>query len=123
MKYTTEQRTTNSIFYTFEDRNKNGEQLIVELTNFYPDNTSKYSLPNLWKKHGYTTKIFDNYIHVSTYATDKKGYCWGYYNPQEKPTADGKRMAINFDWMLEVTKENTEKILKEIYRRFINEIK
>lgn len=123
MKYTTEQRTTNSTFYTFEDRNKNGEQLIVELTNCYPDNTSKYSLPNLWKEHGYTTKIFDNYICVSTYATDNKGYCRGYYNPQEKPTADGKRRAINFDWMLEVTKENTEKILKEIYRRFIECIK
>ena len=66
-----------------------------------------------------------NYWHVSTYATDKKGDCYGVYNPQEKhfirKDKNGKtiesRMVIDFDFMLEATEENKQKIIAEIEKR------
>ena len=47
------------------------------------------------------------------YAYDKEGSCYGKYNPQILPY--GTR--INFDWILEATKENKEQILNEIIKR------
>lgn len=120
MTYTTEQRTATSTYYYFAEQNKNGERLTVEITECRPDNRSKSSLPNLWQKHGYTKKRLESYFSLSTYATDADGYCWGRYNPQEE-TASGKpQRVINFDWMLEVTEQNRERLLRECYNRFIN---
>ena len=120
MTYTTEQRTATSTYYTFTEQNRRGERLTVEITECRPDNRSKNSLPNLWQKAGRTKKRLESYFSVATYATDADGYCWGRYNPQEE-TADGKpQHVINFDWMLEVTEQNRERLLRECYNRFIN---
>ena len=43
---------------------------------------------------------------------DKEGNCCVKYNPQ---ISSGTK--INFDWILEATKENKERILNEIIKR------
>lgn len=98
-----------------EIRNKKGETIIIDLSYIVPDNTSKNSLPNLWKKYGYIDKVLDNYISVETFVTDVDGNCWGKYNPQVKENQN----KINFNYMLEVTKENKIKILEKIYKSFM----
>lgn len=90
--------------------NKKGETIVVELTNVFPDNSSKSSLPVLWKNHGYTKELLNSYISVDVYVTDKKGNCWGKYNPQ---IVKGQNK-INFDYMLEVSRPNRSKILDAI---------
>lgn len=132
MNYTSERITgTRNTLYTFTERNNKGERLQVELSECYPDNKSKYSLPNLWKKHGYTDRTLANYYSVRTYATDPEGFCRGLYNPQEQTVAGEPRSVIfkgnpqpqkkiNFSWMLEVTEQNRDKILQECFRRFMN---
>ena len=47
------------------------------------------------------------------YAYDKEGNCYGRYNPQILPHGT----KINFDWILEATEENKERILNEIIKR------
>ena len=105
-------------FYKFLEKNKKGETLEVEITEIYPDNTSKSSLPNLWKMHGFTNKLYNNYLSVDCYVTDKDGYCWGKYNPTNKLSDDGKRVIINFDYLLEVSEENKKYLLDVIYKMF-----
>ena len=122
MNYTAQKMTETRTVYTFSEQNRNGERLQVELVEVRPDNRSKSSLPNLWQKHGYTKKRLESYFSVATYATDAEGVCCGRYNPQTKVEAvNGKpRAVINFDWMLEVTEQNRERLLRECYNRFIN---
>jgi len=45
--------------------------------------------------------------------------CYGIYNPQSKRSDDGKRNVINFDWIFEATEENKQKLLEEVYNRFM----
>ena len=111
---------TRNTVYTFTERNNKGERLQVELSECCPDNKSKYSLPNLWKKHGYTDRVLASYYSVRTYATDPKGVCRGLYNPQEETQDGAPQRSLNFSWMLEVTEQNREKILRECFRRFMN---
>lgn len=120
MNYTVEQRTKAATWYTFAEQNSAGERLQVELSECRPDNRCKNSLPNLWKKHGYTARVLESYFCVRTYATDPEGVCRGRYNPQEETQNSSPQRSINFAWMLEVTEENRERLLRECYRRFIN---
>lgn len=106
-------------FYTFTEKNHKKEKLVVEITEMDADNTYKNSLPNLWKKHGYTNKLYNSYLCVSCYCYNEEGYCFERYNPTIELSEDKKRNVINFDWLLEVSEENKEKLLKEIYRRFL----
>lgn len=77
----------------------------------------------LWVKHGYVKEVFP-WWHISVYATDKDGYTWGRYNPQEKPFVrkddKGKivesRNTVVFDWVLPATEENRQKIIAEVSR-------
>ena len=102
-------------FYEFKDKNKKGEKIVVEITKVFPELT-KGSLPMLWKEHGFTKKLYTSYLCADVYVTNEEGNCYGKYNPTVKPSKDGKRYVINFDWMLEVSDENIEKILKEVNR-------
>lgn len=121
MNFMIERLAGKTTRYTFEEPNKRGEHLIVDVTEARPDNTDKRSLPNLWQKHGCTKKRLESYFSVATYATDAEGVCLGRYNPQVKVEAvNGKpRAVINFDWMLEVSAGNLERLMREIYRRFV----
>lgn len=105
--------------YEFEGKNRRDESLVVEITKC-TNPGGKNSLPYLWKKHGWINRVLESYWGVQVYVTDTEGKCRGDYNPTSKISDDGKRMVINFDWMFEATEENREKLLKEIYSRFIN---
>jgi len=116
-KYIIEQMAESRWFYTFTEANKKGEKLIIELSKC-EDNTSKNSLPKLWKQHGCIDRVLENYWSINTYVKDTEGNSYGMYNPQHKLTEDRKREVINFEWMFEATEENKEKLINEVYRLF-----
>lgn len=119
MKFIKKDMAETRTIYDFEETNKKGERLSIEITEMYNDNEYKDSLPNLWKKHGYTNKLYNSYLCVTCFVTDKDGNCWERYNPTIKLSDDKKRYIINFDWLLEVSDENIDILLNEIYKRFM----
>lgn len=123
MKFIKKEMANHRAFYELNETNKNGEKINVEIMEIFPDNTSENSLPNLWLKHGYTNKLYNSYLCIDCYVTDKDGNCWERYNPTIKLSDDEKRHVINFDWLLEVNEENKEKLLNEIYKKFIGGVK
>ena len=114
IKYEIIKSGKSNTFYKFKEKNKLGETLTVEITETFAD-----SLPKLWKKHGFTNKLYSSYLNVNCYVTDKDGICWGRYNPTEKLSDDGKRKIINFDYLLEVSEENKMYLLDLIYKMFM----
>lgn len=114
---------THRAFYDLEETNKKGEKISVEIMEIFPDNTRENSLPNLWVKHGHTNKLYNSYLGINCYVTDKDGNCYERYNPTIKLSDDKKRNVINFDYLMEVSEENKEKLLKEIYKRFMRGVK
>lgn len=111
IKYTIEKMSQTREFYHFNDRNSKGEKIEVEFVKVENDNNRH--LINLWYKKGFIKEQLENYWQVTVYAYDKEGNCYGKYNPQILPY--GTR--IDFDWILEATKENKERILNEIIKR------
>lgn len=103
-------------FVTFEERNKKGEEIVIEFSKC-TNPGGKNSLPYLWKKNGFISRILENWWNVQVYVTDKEGRCRGAYDPTSKLSEDGKRMVIVFDWMLEATEENAKKLFEEIEKR------
>lgn len=114
IKYT-ETPSPRRTCYTFEGLTPRGERLYVEFSAHINDG-SKYDLCQVWHKHGYTAAPLPSYWCVDTCATDPHG-CWGRYNPTTKLHESGKRLVLDFDWMLPATNENRDKILAEIIRR------
>lgn len=102
-----------SKWYQFTN-NKN-ERVVVEISRTECDPKDKSCLPNLWVKHGFMKTPIYNYLSAQTYVYTENG-CYGKYNPTIKLSENGHRHVIDFDWMLEATGENEEKILNEIYR-------
>ena len=117
MEYVEERIMKNMWRYTFVDKNNKGESLVVVLHRLITDMEDKKTLPNLWKKEGYIEDVKATYWHVETYAEDTENNCFMGYNPQVK--AEDKRRVINFEWILEGTEENRQKILGEIYNLFM----
>lgn len=101
-------------FVEFEDKTKDGETVGMEIVYCHEDRPTTNSLVTLWHKSGYTKEVLKSYICIHTYATLDNGMCYGYYNPQEKPTADGKRREINFDYMFPISEENEKKLLQAV---------
>jgi len=119
MKYTVEQMAKNRWIYTFEGKNSKKESLVVEVTKVICDLKDKKSLMNLWKKHGFIKDMLPTYWDIDTYVTDSEENCWMKYNPTAKKAEDGAQgNVIDFDWILEATEENLQKLLREIYRQF-----
>lgn len=111
IKYTIEKMSQTREFYHFNDRNSKGERIEIEFVKVENDNNRH--LINLWYKKGFIKEQLENYWQVTVYAYDKEGNCYGKYNPQILPY----ETRINFDWILEATKENKERILNEIIKR------
>lgn len=78
----------------------------------------KNSIPELWYKAGYTDKILNRYICMTTYCTDKNDNCTGHFNPQTN-----NRHKIDFDYMLESTEENLNKLIDASVRMYEKNIK
>ena len=116
-KCTIEKMSQTREFYHFNDRNSKRERIEIEFTKVENDNNRH--LINLWYKKGFIKEQLESYWQVTVYAYDKEGNCYGKYNPQILPyeTRITKINRINFDWILEATKENKERILKEIIKR------
>lgn len=98
-------------FYCLKDRNSKCERIEVEFVKI--ENDHKGHFINLWYKKGFIKEQLENYWNVIVYAYDKEGNCYGRYNPQILPHGT----KINFDWVLEATQENKERILHEIIKR------
>ena len=90
-----------------------GNNFIIELTNVYFDKQVRTDLMTQWVKAGYLPHRMSSYISVTTYFTDKAGNCTGKCNPQYN-----KEHKLNFEYVLEVTEENTIKLLRECIRRW-----
>lgn len=108
-------RAATRTLYELDGTTPRGERIGVEFTACTNDG-SKYSLPNIWHKAGYTAAPLPSYWCVNVYATDSAG-CWERYNPTTKLHESGKRLVLDFDWMLPATPPNRHKILAEIIRR------
>lgn len=102
-------------FVTFEELNSKGEEISIEFSRC-TNPGGKNSLPYLWKKNGFINRILENWWSIQVYVTDSDGRCRGAYNPTSKLSEDGKRMVINFAWMLEATEENAKKLFNEVER-------
>lgn len=116
--YRVEQIAPTRWFLYFENTNAVGEKLLIELTKCIDDKDWKNSLPKIWYKNGYTSKLMDSYWSIETYVYDTEGNCYGRYNPQSKLSEDRKRNVINFDWLLDSTEENKQKLIDEVLRLF-----
>lgn len=109
-EYTIEKISKTRELYHFNDRNSKGERIEIEFAKI--ENDHKEHLINLWYKKGFIKEKLESYWHITVYAYDKEGNCCGKYNPQ---ISSGTK--INFDWILEATKQNKERILNEIIKR------
>lgn len=118
--YTVEQMADTRWFLRFKEKNTIGESLLIELCLCQDDPNWKNSNPKVWYKNGYTDRVLELYWHVDPEVRDSEGRGWRKYDIQRKLSDDGKRMVINFDWMLEATEENKEILINEIYNLFIN---
>ena len=113
------QRTSTSYEVRFKEKNHLNEALILQINEVYPPKCEN-SLPNLWKKYGFTDKILDSYYILDVYVIDENGYEYHKYNPQITKNIDGNR-SINFDYMLEVSEVNMYKLIECVYNLFINQ--
>ena len=118
-KMTLKQRTPTSYEVRFIEKNDFNESLILQINEVYPPKCEN-SLPNLWKKLGFTDKILDNYLILDVCVIDENGYEYHKYNPQIAKKSDGNR-SINFDYMLEVSEANMYKLIDSVYNLFINQ--
>ena len=113
------QRTSTSYEVRFKEKNNLNENLILQINEVYPPKC-KNSLPNLWKKYGFTDKILDSYYILDVCVINENSYEYHKYNPQITKNIDGNR-SINFDYMLEVSEANMYKLIDSVYNLFINQ--
>ena len=115
-RVTTTGETFQIGYWDYPTLNKKEERLVLEVNCCYNEK-SPNCLPVLWYKNGWTDRLILNYWSVRPYVYEKNGDCYGRYD-FVKPSEDGKRRVIDFDWLLEATTENLEKLVVEMLRRF-----
>lgn len=115
-RITTTGETFQIGYWDYPKLNKKGESLTVEVNSCYNEKSPR-CLPVLWHKNGWTDRLILNYWSVRSYVHDQDGNCYGRYD-FIKLSDDGKRRVIDFDWILENTTENLEKMIAEMLRRF-----
>ena len=115
MKYEIEERKYGSTWVHVIGENAKKERMTIEIVHCTnPGGTN--SLPYAWYKNGWTDKVMETWVGCNTYVHDSEGNCYGGYNVTSK--YDGKRNVINFDWMLEDTRENMIKIVEACINLF-----
>lgn len=134
-KYTVEQRATNR--WQVDFISERGEKISVEFEKCETPigKLTKKSLMSQWVARGWLPAPLATHWHISVYAYEANGFCYGWYNPtikeefyreyncEKKEYEENSRNVINFDWMLEATEQNAEKIFAEILRMANNDIK
>lgn len=115
MKYEIEERKYGSTWIHVIGENAKRETMTIEIVHCTNPGGSN-SLPYAWYKSGRTDKVMETWIGCNTYVHDSEGNCYGGYNVTERH--DGKRNVINFDWMLEDTRENMIKIIEACIQIF-----
>lgn len=80
------------------------------------DLSYKHDTMRLWRKAGFIKTMLPTHIAVDTYYYDINGNCWGLYNVTEKPSDDGHRRVINFDYLREWTQDNINELVAECIR-------
>lgn len=118
--YTVEQMAETRWFLRFKEKNQKGERLLIELCLCLDDPEWEKSNPKMWYKNGYTNTLLKAYWSIDPEIKDSEGRSWRKYDIQSKRSEDGERNVINFDWMLEATEENKNRLINEVYTRFIN---
>lgn len=116
--YTVEERSNGGMLVRFNDKNSKGESLLIDFIYCKDDSTYKNSLPKTWHKNGYIDRVLETYWCIDVEVKDSEGRSWRKYEPTTKRSEDGKRSVINFDWMMEATEENKNKLIDEVYRLF-----
>lgn len=96
--------------------NNKNERIVVYFSTTQHNRKNRHDLMNLWIKHGYMEKFIPETINMMVYVYDEYDNCTGKYNPTIYP----HECKINFDWMLEATSENFNRLLEEC-KRMANE--
>ena len=99
---------------TWDEPNSKGERIAAEFV-LCTGGFEKRSVQRIWKKKGYIDRILDSFWYVDVCCYCEDGSCWARYNPTVQ--SGGAGYVFNFEWMLEGTLENAEKISAEIERR------
>lgn len=86
--------------------------LTVDVTTTRYDD-SKNSLMTMWVGSGLLPRFIERVLWLDVEA-DVGGHAAKAYNPQE--CVRGGRVEIDFDWVLEATPENEERLLEEVLR-------
>jgi hypothetical protein len=115
-RVTTTGETFQIGYWEYPQTNRGGERLALSVSCCY-NTKSPHCLPVLWYKAGYTDRVILDYFCVDTAVYDKDGFCYRKYD-FSKLSEDGKRRVVDFDWVLELSKENLEKLIREVLRRF-----
>lgn len=126
-KLNAEDNNRNMFFFDYAVPNSRGETMTVCLIKCENSGRSN-SILNNWIENGYVDKTMQTWWSVDVFVNDSAG-TWERYNPTVKPHIErdhkGKiiacRSELNFDWILEATEENAEKLLQEIEHRFLEE--
>lgn len=105
-------------WFDFNKKNSKGEKLTISITHCEAvmnddGSVSKHAVSYSWFQKGFTKKLLKSYFSVKTYVNDEFDMK---YNPQK--TIVNKQNVIDFDWLLEDTEENKQRLLNEIERRF-----
>lgn len=102
--------------------------LVVEVSTITHQHTSG-SLMKLWVDNKYLPKFIEKTLCVRVYFEDENGNCIEKFNPQVKIVIEKYKVSkdtykntvksmIEFEWVLEATEENEQKLLNEIERRY-----
>lgn len=107
---------TSRRFHLYIEPVRDDEKFIiaVDFCEYYGKNT----IPELWFKNGYTNKVLNKHMCISTYCRDKDGIFSAKFNPQIKGIHE-----INFDYMLESNQENLKKLIDKTIEMYVENIK
>lgn len=97
--------------------NSKGEMILVVIHECHTDGGVN-SFPYRWYKHGFTKSIIKDFLSVECYVYHTDGRCTEGYNPTVKWSEERHRLLNNYDWLLPVSDENKQALMREVARRF-----
>lgn len=95
---------------------RDDKKFIIEV--YFCEIHGKNTIPELWFKNGYTNKVLNKYMCISTCCRNKDGILSAKFNPQIKGIHE-----INFDYMLESNQENLKKLIDKTIEMYVENIK